>query len=1130
MAMEFLHPSEQDPGWIILLLVVHREGKSRMVWYEWSSVETLRTATLKSKTQVLGRHEQLPLLLVPLTKSSGFLLVHAKRMTMYRNILTGSLSDHTQHLDMVEDSEEPGSSANLPLWTQWARPMRPRWHAAADSFYLCREDGIVQYLELNNSDESTIDSSHRAGRLGVNVDTAFAILDVGPNTVDLLVAGGCGSEGGLWSLEPRMDPVSRDKIADIAPLGDLTVKDDPDAYPHESYAKTSATRQIQEHMLACMGTGKNGAISEVLYGLEAPVIQPLDLQNVIGADVLAVWAFHVSCGDVQDQSERTKTMQDLTYVVVTHPLQTSILALYWKRDMEDLDEWNALVNLDVQERIGLDYSSRTVFAGITRRGLLLQVTQKSIYLSSLPAPEAVAIKEEAQDSDMMDYEKADTQEKRTRYYCPLPNTSCRILAASMCTINDRSLLLTSVEREGHFYLQLGYLDTEYECLGEPWLMQSQPSCTHMQWVGSDVLAFVATVDGEIQIFRLDQAGLVLVNNTAVKFGTFAVVCDTMALLTSTRHDTLHFLLVCGLRNGSLQTFEMNGNDSAYDLNYCEEISVGTTSVNVSTDMLRKSRAIIHCEQRLLALEYPQDGDIITPAVVHNIWLSGGTQRAFQHVTVSALSQVRDFCPSEYHTSLTVDTCIKVSSGGFQIFKLSTNQHPSVVPRRLNIGGTPSRGFYSHQLGKIIVLYNKRKVLRSKRSNPVLGPIGERVTHPSIRFLDPDAAQDTQSHFDSSESNEEDDPSGNDEMLVQERKPTEKFLGITEWFPRVGEREFHVLILNTKYESKGKSLGRLLLFTTGKGVDGIPKLLLKRRIELNAPAYSVVAHPDGRSIVYCTGNYLCLQSIEDEQASLKWKAPIRFEMRSPARHLTVREPYIYVSSTEESLMVFKIDDKEFLYQYGDQVGRSGIHHVHLPEHSLVMASDMERGIVGLWQPPRKRIDNAMTAVFEATLPASMIRLRRVRRPPWYRNPLQEQGTHAVIGTSADGTIIQFDIIAQGWHLLRFIQNMAERNKPICPFIGIRPYKRHIDPTMTKPKPWHMHINGDTLQRVLDNGGEMLINEMLDAEPNVASRTDFISAEARRDKFRKLASEVIDVEEPEWLMHLVQWISHRLQSAL
>lgn len=272
----------------------------------------------------------------------------------------------------------------------------------------------------------------------------------------------------------------------------------------------------------------------------------------------------------------------------------------------------------------------------------------------------------------------------------------------------------------------------------------------------------------------------------------------------------------------------------------------------------------------------------------------------------------------------------------------------------------------------------------------------------------------------------------------------------------------------------------------------------------------------------------MQSVDETQSEFKLKSPIKATMRAPGRSLTIKEPYIYVSGATESLLVFKYEDNKLKFQYSDPIERSGIDHVHIPEHSLIMASDMSRSVVGLWQPPERRMDNTMAPVFEAILPASITHLERINRPAWYRNPLEEQGSQSIIGSSIDGSITQFEIISKGWRFLRFIQNMAERNGTICPFIGIAPFKRHIEPSTSKPH--YMHIRGDILQRVLDRGGGELIREMLGVEPQPGTHRDFDSAQARWDRFRELAAEVVDVDDEAWLGKVVQWIRYRLQSAL
>ncbi len=1130
--MEFLHPPHNDPRQIILLLIVSKEKKSRMIWFDWNSANTLRESPLLATRCPLPKDDQSPLLLIPLLKYTTFMLVCRKTITLYEGLLTGTPTRYVQHLEDEKDPEEAGASRYPPLWTQWARPMRSSGHRytqAEDAIYLCREDGIVQYLEFHNNYDHMLNSTHQAGRLGIKADTSFAILDVGPNTADLIVASGDASEGGLWRAEPRKDgPILVDAIADWARLSQFTVVSDSDDSRGTAgdMVETSLAGQGRQRILACTGVDKAGAISELRYGVQASKLtQAANLssegtRNEMKSGVLGIWAFHGFFGDTEYQFQgREERLKDVTYVLISHPTRTSFLFMPLEQDPE------------LVEDVSLNLSTRTIFASITSRGQLVQVTENSVILSSFIPPQLVVVKYEDADGNKIEVKKFVYQGVHPEYAFHIPDPFTRIMAACIHNDGKESTLLATVQRDGQFFLQLANIDTSYEPRGELCLLDSQPSCTHLHKAGPNLLAFVATVDGTIQVFIVGERDVIRSKGSPYTFstGSFAI-CDSIAIMTSiTEAEAIpQQLIVCGLRNGLVQTLHYTDVDFTYRLTLCEELVMGDTSVTVITDTTRKSRVICHCERSLCTLEYPKYSLYRAPATVYNIWMTDHDQAALTQGTLSMITQaVHSWVPKGV-PGLASGALLGIHGELLQVLKLNPDPEAQLVPHRLTIGGSSEQLIYSRFLNKLIVLYNRRRVLKAPRKNGAVKVSGVRMVQPSITFLDLETTTRIRPHPNMEDVKPDSQPDKNDELLAYERKATEVFLGITEWFPIINGALYHFLVVNTVLEHNSKQVGRLLVFRVGQQANGKPKLLIKKKIVLSAPAYYVAEYPDRKSIIYCSGRDLFLQSLDLTQPGLKFQAPIKEEMRSPVRYLTIKAPYIFVSSSGESLAVYKYEDGKLAYQYGDQSARVGLHHVHVPEYSLVLASDIGNTVVGLWRPPERRIDNAMTPVFEAILPNSITCFGHVTRPLWHRDLDKPHDDQSIIGSSMDGTITQLDVLTKGWRLLRFIQNMAERNKVVCPFKGRGPFVRHLDPSTSKPH--YMHINGDILQRVVERGGEQLIKRMLDLEPDQDSHTDFDTAEARWERFKELAEEVVNTEDGDWLANVVQWVRYRLLSAL
>ena len=1128
MKLEFLHPPQNDPCQVILLLIVLHRKKARIVWYDWNSGTPLRRSHMHPNRYALPRDEYLPLLLVPLMISTAFLLVCESHITAFEDILTGTPTRRVQSLRYAEEPEDPGLSKRLPLWTQWARPVRseePYNIQTQDAIYLCREDGIIHYFEFHRNIDQKIRNHYQAGKLGMNIDAGFAALDIGNGTVDFLIADGDASIG-VWRTSPPKGLELLESLASWTPLRNLIATNHTTKRGRMT-GEAAVASPPQQRLFACTGRGKYGVISELRYGYRATSVCSRRIQgDAIESGILGMWAF---TGPIYGL-EAFESRNDGTYILISHPIQTSLLRIHSQpmhkeRDDEEPDsDWEFVV-----EPVNLAIPTRTISSGTTAKGILVIITEASIMVSSNTAPK---LKEDNSDDMDMGYKNPASQDFPMISCFEFHVSDAQILAAGMHHDSEKSVILLAIQMNGCFNLQIGHLDTKYEPQGKPLPLDSQPSCVHLQMIGDELVAFVAFLDKKLHVFKINGPNLIPWIGESYEFdGSFAI-CDSIAIIapSAERERQNKCLVVCGLRNGATVSLHYIGHGGfSQSFSFCEEVVIGNTSVTVVTDINKRNRVFLHCEQNLCSLEYPQITNFRAPAKLHNIWISDRNQPAFQQGTLSAFAQVTYQQSPRRFPCLTTGSLICLGANHLYMVKIGENSKPEIVTRSLQTHGNPERVTYSSYLNKLIVLSHRSSISSTRLTNKSSNMRGIRIPQPSIAFLDPDIDTDVRSSSDAVDVKQEDRPGKNDKLLTSERKPTEYFIGITEWLPKIGENEYHLLVVSTKAAAGSKPAGRLLIFGIVNGDTDDLWMGFKKAISLEAPAYSVTVSPDRQSIVYCSGNELCILSVVASPFEFKFKAPVKAEMRSPGRSLTINGPYIYVSSARESLVVFKYIDDKIVYQYGDQSARDGLDHILIPRKPIVLASDMTNTIVGLWQPPERRIDNAMITVFEAVLPGSINSLQRITRPIWDRDPdnPQENDT-AVIGSSEDGTIIQIDLLFEGYRLLRFIQNMAERNERVCPFKGRGPYKRHIEPSTSKPH--HMHINGDIVQRVLDRGAEDLIKEMLDAEPEVDSHTDFDSAQARWERFKELAEEVVDTREPDWLADVVQWARYHLQSAL
>jgi hypothetical protein len=200
--MEFLYPSPDDEDHIILLVLVIIKGKTRMLLYEWetgSDIKQIRPHSFKG--HLLERSRQMPLLLIPLTLKSSFILVCEDSMAVCQGILQGSPT----FIDFNNRIDEPTQlhhGSGRPLWTAWTRPSRlPGYALFRDDIYIAREDGLIKFLEIDSREEEFVKADNNIGEFGANCGTALACLDFEiqhNKSGDLLVTGGDSCPGGTY--------------------------------------------------------------------------------------------------------------------------------------------------------------------------------------------------------------------------------------------------------------------------------------------------------------------------------------------------------------------------------------------------------------------------------------------------------------------------------------------------------------------------------------------------------------------------------------------------------------------------------------------------------------------------------------------------------------------------------------------------------------------------------------------------------------------------------------------------------------------------------------------------------------------------------------------------------------------
>ena len=570
LKMEFLHPPEGEPNRIILLLVMAKSNQSRLVWYDWNGDIPLHLAQLRQNKTPLHPEEQLPLLLIPLLKNCAFILVCEKRIVMIKDILTGGSQRYFHRLAIEQESQEPGASQRRPIWVQWARPMRSKkLRPNEENIILCREDGIVQYMVVDHGIKQMIDSNHNVGRLGVNVNTSFATVDLGLYSNDLLVAAGNESDGGLWDFPPRKrDPNQHCTIPNWTPINDFAVANVPVDRQNAGTAAAAANKvPRQQRLFACSGRGKHGAISEIRYGVEAPkkistVVLYDELKHEVLDAVLGVWALHGFYGDIVERDSRH--IPDVTLIILSHTSRTSLLQLQLEQDLDPQKDKVGLLEADVSfigHDLGLDLSSRTIAVGRTNQGLTVQITETSVRITSLPLSilkTKNGVKEEDTEDKKPDKNQMDAERSRPRYM--YSSEESRILAACIHATDNKTIFVLATQQEGSFYLEFGTFSKGYQPSDQRISLHAQPSCLSLLAIENGVLVLVGTLAGELEVYSPGDIVSGRLNTAVSNRHSFARpfgICDSIATMARVTTTGVQPLIVCGLRDGTVETISIS---------------------------------------------------------------------------------------------------------------------------------------------------------------------------------------------------------------------------------------------------------------------------------------------------------------------------------------------------------------------------------------------------------------------------------------------------------------------------------------------------------------------------------------------------------------------------------------------
>ncbi|KAF2101435.1 hypothetical protein NA57DRAFT_53402 [Rhizodiscina lignyota] len=1095
--MDFLALGSDYPDHVALVLVVASEQRTKILWYTWNFAENPTLKHSGSHTHPLGPGFQKPQLLIPMEHSPSFLLVYEKEYLIGSDAMSRSLNLYgpTEFLNTQQQAPIfPATSSRRPLWTAWSRAVRNvQWiDKKKEAFHIVREDGYVYYFHLENGEA---DMSGKMALFGGFVDQAFAYCEVdttlrgpfflvstGNESPGQVLKIGLGPNDLLYGLTrpEAMTPQTVETLHNWSASFDMTVS----GLGQRSGVGASEGR-TSIYTTAMRGP-RHGAIAELRLGVEALTKFTGTIESFSG--VIRLWAVLETTRDV--------------LLFLSHAEETTLVRLSIATNAKEDDELEGDFN---EENCGLVFNRPTLAVAILPRRQIVQVTDVSLQVLYSDGNTLKQFSEVILGPPGSFHIICASISRSTSTVV----AALRVETAfALCLVQIQANIPPGLENTDDTVGELFILSSEptavaiFELGATLYTAASTADGTlHLLRRGErDTLSPCLTY----RLARPEYA------NSPTICESLTVLHRSVD--TESSHSDITCMLVCGMRDGSILTVrlapdmrmehangtaEFNGYRSyhtptgpeivALDQQF---IALGITPVILVPESASPhSTAFAICGPTLCRLTLQGNGTLHIDEVVSNFRGSPTPRRT----PISALCCIAN--PYLLERADLEGKAVLVSGSTLSI--ASVDLQPKAVPTLLPLHeqGTPTRLLYLEQLDCMVVASTRTDLVDMGIPRPNWA--GKRCTRGQIEFI---------STADTPPVDENDDSRN---LYTLPLYPNEKIFCLLEWKISVdGKKYVHLLVGTGREDEKGNPTGVLYFLSLRRiEADGGPGISTRvvHKAEYPNPVYSVAALGE-TDFAITTGT--ALRILRMDAATRKSARLCKYELPSIGLQVTASPPYVYVSTLEDSLMAFEfIEDRTNGHNernttagthattsghantdmrptsarlepiFSDSQARESLHHLHLncnrphtntiqtqdpdamqidsappgrvdSHPNLILISDKNQSVTGLFCPPRRANQLAAPTLFEAHLPRSIMRLRRgLVRPPWLRpqGSALPQGVLAddIVGVAVDGHVYQFSLLdGNALHVLRTLGGAQD------------------------PR----HVNGDFLEKLLADGGK------------------------------------------------------------
>ncbi|KAL1585426.1 hypothetical protein WHR41_05655 [Cladosporium halotolerans] len=986
--LEFLHPPQNDPDHIILLVIVIENRRTKAVWIDWYGNTHLRAAVVH-KAQPIESAKAVPSLLIPL-REAAFLMITGNEMKLQKDIISGSMRSMPLTAQF-EETDLPGLSPRKPTWTGWCRPRRNRSaDQSRDTVYLIREDGFVGLVNTTTFDTLQTGS---AGNVSCHVGTAFASLG-DPSDPDILAVMGDASNGkvvhiGSW---PSAGIREMDRIETMAMR-------DSEILPNwASSVDMVVSRLPQSHnrsprtvdaVFVTSGCEPYGCITELRKGLEARLASyfPLDgLKSAVGAWVLP----NVSTGSI--------------LMLLSSPYSTRLLDI--DPDMQNMSE------LDESDTTVMALNERTLEAGVLENGHLLQVSETSIRTSASVT------------ANFEDRSRWDAGNGRTIIAAALePSLNT---AAVVVRGGDGSSLL-AFKHYAALHNDGDAEETEgLHQLGSPVALEKEALCLATTVHNSTIVGVVATVEGDLQLFTVDNdpSSTPKISDSLRIVKDSQGLCDHVVLLRPTRssaNKSSELMAICGLRDGRavLITIDL---EKSPNFGEAHILRFGHETVRVARQADDPSQAYAFTGLDACVLIW--NGESASSVHVQNLWISDRNRPEMAQGPITAVSKMpsaENLSSSEEIGSLA--GCVVLVSSAEVCF-VSIDQATTTVPRQIHVSGTPNRLIYAERQRSLICA----SMCTSTRSFPSnmrnAQPAERRQVWPVIDFIPADKGE----------------PS-----FTFDLQPGERIYALLEWSFEANQKRYSFIMVGGSFTRHNSQRGRIAFLQPSNKSWEIVDVKEGRVTTFDRPVYALALY-DELTYIACTGSSIIASRFDTSER--RWGeicAPLK--LASEGTSISITNGLIYVSTAQDGLITLRLEplsspahnNEDHTHRLAPiaqapRLDRSQSHAiVSLPTSPIALQSTQTHTLQTLTSPTAQEQTHRTRLLAQTSLPTSLTRLAHASIRPLYRPP-PPPGVLAsdLLGLSTDGSLTGIALLSPAlWRRLFWLQRVIEWSKAFSP---------------------------------------------------------------------------------------------------